>query len=112
MYIVVESFFAFMMLLNFFEEYTPANTTQRVRNHFLIAKRYVTDKFLVDLLCLIPFNLLISISGADEDQRFLLLIKILRLHEGFQMFNVKEVMKHVKNMLNKMMTYKTTTACY
>jgi hypothetical protein len=84
-FICIESFFCFMMLLNFFEEFTPHNTTQHVRSHFLIAQRYILDKFLMDALCLIPFNILFAnhFHEDDGDQRYFLLIKILRLNEGF-----------------------------
>ena len=70
-------------------EYTPANTTMKIRVHFLIAMKYVKGQFFVDLLCLIPFNMIFMLKDVvdKEDLKFFFIIKILRLHEGMQIFN-------------------------
>jgi|APSaa5957512535_1039671.scaffolds.fasta_scaffold477630_1 hypothetical protein len=99
-----ESYFYLIFIMNFFIEYTPDNATKPIRNHFLIAKKYLRDTFIIDLLCLIPFNLFIDLTDEvnhDKDQRFFLLIKILRLHQGFEIFKVSVIMASIKKLLTK-----------
>ena len=87
-------------------EFTPENTTTKVRNHFLIAMKYVKGKFFVDLLCLIPFNFISMLKDVEnkEDLKFFFLIKILRLKQGDLIFNERQIKSYVKQLLAKRLT--------
>ena len=54
------------------------------------------------MLCLIPFNLLLNL-GRDHQEyvRYFLVIKIIRLHQGFEIFKLSVIMTHIKNLLSK-----------
>ena len=82
-------------------EYTPDNTTQKIRNHFQIATKYIKGRFFLHLLCLIPFNLIFMLKDVEDkpNLKFFFLIKILRLYEGMEIFNESEIKTYVKQLL-------------
>ena len=74
------------MVLKFFHEYISEQSYMPIRSLPLIAERYLTGSFLIDLIVLIPFY---SLFLKEENQRQLklfFLIKLLRLKRANDLF--------------------------
>ena len=58
---IVEAFFVIDLVLNFFQEYKDPETYENVRNHKLIAKRYIfKGYFIFDAVSIFPFTAIFS----------------------------------------------------
>lgn len=55
---VFEGIFLADMVLQFLLEYQPDDSFGKVRDLYLIAKRYVQGQFLIDLLAILPLQFL------------------------------------------------------
>lgn len=51
----IESVFSLDLILKFFKEFTPSNTTKRTSDFASIVEHYIFNGFIVDLIPLIPF---------------------------------------------------------
>lgn len=78
-----EGVFLISMILNFFVEYQNEGDVKPVRDIVLIGKRYINTNFRNDLIPLIPLQLIQLPHGYT---RLFLIIKIVRIVNGFQLF--------------------------
>lgn len=72
-------FFA-QIILKFFEEFTKDGQTIPTKDLGEIARKYLKDQFIYDLIPLIPFPYLLPLGGKEGHLYF---IKVIRLVNGF-----------------------------
>ncbi|KAF5198557.1 Potassium channel kat3 [Thalictrum thalictroides] len=90
--LVVDSFFAFDIILTFFVAYLDKSTYLLVDNPRMIAKRYLTKLwFPLDVASTLPFNLIYRIFTGHMDNGqvfgFLNLLRLWRLRRVSQLFS-------------------------
>ena len=90
---VFESLFFIHMILQFFKEIKLGYTSKPIRRVHLIAKHYLKNEFIWDLIPLIPLQL---IKLKNNRVRLFFLIKIYRLKKGFKLFDVQKILKSFK----------------
>ncbi|GMI88187.1 potassium transport 2/3 [Hibiscus trionum] len=64
---IVDSFFAIDIVLTFFTAYIDSTTHLLVRDHKMIAKRYLSTWFIMDLASTIPFEALAQLFVAKSE---------------------------------------------
>ena len=92
---IVEVFFWVDLILNFFQEYKDPETYENVRNHKLIAKRYIFKGYFVfDAISVFPFTALFS-----SDAILTKLLRLLRLPRLAKLINTSRVNQLMKSFL-------------
>ncbi|CAI9113199.1 OLC1v1013772C4 [Oldenlandia corymbosa var. corymbosa] len=81
--------FAFLIdiVIRFFVAYRDAHSHCMVKDHNLIAIRYLKSRFIVDLLGCLPWDYIYKASGKEEPVRYFLWIRLsraLRVTEFFE----------------------------
>lgn len=93
-----ETIFLISMILRFFVDYQNEGDVRPVRDIIKIGKRYLDTKFRYDLIPLIPLQLIPLPHGYA---RLFLIIKIIRLVNGFQLFQVRKFMLVIRGFYDK-----------
>jgi hypothetical protein len=73
-------------------EYTDKNN-KRVRDFKKLAIRYMLTQFIWDFLPIIPFEFIVNFRYS----RYLFILKLIRLKNGFTYLNVDTFMNFIKN---------------
>lgn len=63
----------------------------------MIAKKYLRENFIYEIVPLIPWNFILHFPGS----RFLFLIKCVRLIQAFEILDVKEFNKSIGELFQK-----------
>ena len=79
-----ESLFLVEMLLNFFKEFTPENTTKPVSDFSRICEHYLGGNFVFDLVTIIPLQ---EIQLHRKRERLFYLVKFVRLFRGLSHYS-------------------------
>ena len=90
-YFVIESLFALDMLLTFFVEVQVDGKMEREIN--LITVNYIKTTFLVDLLPLVPFELILV---HMNNSKLFFLLKLIRIRKGYGFLSVQKIISEVK----------------
>ena len=99
MSIFFESCFTVTMLLHFITDYTPEGERVPIRELSKISKRYLfSQKFVLDFLTLIPFQILLR--GQGHQVKVLYLIKIIRFMNGIKFFDVDMLYRTIKSKVH------------
>ncbi len=85
--VVIEVFFLFDIILNFFEEFRNEEL-KPVREIKLIALRYVRSTFIVDVLATIPFRFF-DLTDYDKNNRLFFILKLLRCYKLKELMDTK-----------------------
>ena len=65
-----------------------------VRNHKLIALRYLRNEFFMDFITIIPMFMISEDDQATNRHFLWYLPKILRVFKGLKIFNTQQIMKY------------------
>ena len=93
-----EFIFLISLISNFLVEYQDEGMSRPVRDISKICWRYLKGQFLFDFIPLVPLQL---ITMKDGKERLFILIKIIRLVNGFKVFQVRNLMEVIKNFYQK-----------
>ena len=97
--IFFECCFTVTMFLHFVTDYTPEGERVPIRELSKISKRYFfSQKFLLDFLTLIPFQILLK--GQGHQVKVLYLIKIIRFLNGIKFFDVDMLYRTIKSKVH------------
>ena len=88
-YYVIEGFFAIFIILQFFQTYQNPSTLLIITDFKRISLKYIKGWFIIDLLSIIPYELMFSSSDTNSDLKYLRLIRLLRLPKFIQTIDVK-----------------------
>ena len=90
---VVDLFFITDMTLTFFIPYRDPESNVWVTSHRAISKRYLRSWFIIDLLSILPFDILGVVLASDSVQnvKALRLIRLLRLIKLLRLFRTSRV---------------------
>lgn len=102
---VVDCLFLFDMFLQCLRPYTDSRTGALIRNHFKIFKRYFQSWFIIDLLSVLPFELIGFFFDSSQltNLSLLRLLRFLRLTRLLKLLRItraSRVIKQLKSMLN------------
>ncbi|KAK8494265.1 hypothetical protein V6N13_138578 [Hibiscus sabdariffa] len=78
------------IILHFFLAYRDAQTYRMVHKPTSIAIRYLKSSFLIDLLGCMPWDMIYKASGRKEEVRYLLWIRLYRVHKVTDFFRNME----------------------
>ena len=92
--LILELFFLFSMGIKFLTNYTEEGEKFPVKDWFKIAKRYLNNGFVTDLVALIPCQWIFT-HGAYK-VKVLYLPKVIRFMSGFEIFDIRHLNKVVK----------------
>ena len=92
--LTIESIFFLDMILMFFKEFTPSNTTKRTSDFASIVNHYLFNGFIRDAIPLIPLQLL---EYKRSRERLFYLIKSVRVFQGLKHYSKSDIMRYVKN---------------
>jgi len=98
--IIIELCFATDIFLNFFLQYKDEKDLKPVREHKLIALRYLKGFFFVDFLATLPLVYIIGKSDP-ETQQLVLLLKLLRLPRLKDVVDTKNFQDKVKYLFKR-----------
>lgn len=98
-YYSIEICFAAFIILQFFQTYQDHSTLLIVTDFKKIALRYMKRWFFIDLLSIIPFELLIS--SSDSSLKYCKMIRFLRLPKFIQTIDVKRFDNIATSFLTK-----------
>ena len=98
--IIFEIFFLIDMIVNFCRKVTPDGKSTPLDTIQRVAMNYLQTKFIFHLVPLIPIQYFWFGSYSKEFQ-YWLLIKVYRLKEGLDCFDVPKIMNMVKVMKMK-----------
>ena len=92
---IFEFFFLFDMILNFFTDFQAIekNKPKLVREFDKIVSKYLETNFGLDLLSLLPLQMLPLPYGTGN---LFYLLKIIRLRVALKEFNIGDIMRYVK----------------
>ena len=92
---LIETFFLITMTKKFITDYQieGEGETKPTRDLFLIANRYLKGEFLLDALPLIPLQFIFGL-----DIKILYITKVIRIVNGFRVFNVTYIYDSVKQI--------------
>lgn len=90
--------FLISLCVNFLVDYKPEGEENKIKDLNKIGIRYLKGQFLYDFIPLIPLQAL-SLRGQKE--RLFFVIKIIRLLNGFKIFQVAKIMKVIKSHYQK-----------
>lgn len=90
---IVEITFYIDFLLNFITTYINPKTLEVVKNHKLIAKNYFKGWFTIDLLTIIPLQVLMSNTGDASSTK---LIRITRITKLTKILKLIKLLRFVK----------------
>ncbi|XVF23160.1 hypothetical protein REPUB_Repub13aG0013300 [Reevesia pubescens] len=79
--IVGQVAFLFDIIFHFFLAYRDSQTYRMVYKRTSIAIRYLKSSFIIDLLSCMPWDLIYKASGKREEVRYLLWIRLYRVHK-------------------------------
>ena len=82
------------MVLKFLTDYIPDGEQNATKDLFLIAKNYIKNGFVMDLIPLLPISFIVD---GEAGLRIAFTIKLLRIHSGLKLFNVRALTKIFKN---------------
>ena len=103
MIIMFETVFLIDLILSFLVDYTEEDQPEKpVRDLGKIAMNYLRTGFLLDIITLIPLNFLNLYRRRNV---LFLIIKMLRIHKGFALFDVPRIMTVVKKGYQSKMEY-------
>lgn len=90
---VVDLFFILDMCLQVFIPYRDANTNEWVTDHRKIGVNYLKTWFLIDLLAILPFDIIGVATGSDDVQKIkaLRLVRLLRLLKLLRLFRTSRI---------------------
>lgn len=91
-------FFSLDIPINFNTSHFSAVTGALVSSHYLIAKRYVTSWFVIDVASTVPWEFLSS--GSDEDAKSARLIRVLRIVKVLRVLRMLKILK-MKDMVQR-----------
>lgn len=101
----IECCFLFDMILMFFKEFTPEDTTKPVTSFQEITEHYVQNQLIIDIIPIIPLQLL---TLHRQRERLFYLLKFQRLFRGMKVYSRSSVMKFFKN--RQMVSIRNTIA--
>ncbi|KAB2028664.1 hypothetical protein ES319_D05G111800v1 [Gossypium barbadense] len=78
------------IILHFFLAYRDPQTYRMVYKRTSIAIRYLKSSFLIDLLGCMPWDIIYKASGRKEEVRYLLWIRLYRVHKVTDFFRKME----------------------
>ncbi|KAA3489477.1 potassium channel SKOR [Gossypium australe] len=78
------------IILHFFLAYRDPQTYRMVYKRTSIAIRYLKSSFLIDLLGCMPWDIIYKASGRKEEVRYLLWIRLYRVHKVTAFFRKME----------------------
>jgi len=81
------------MILMFFKEFTPEDTTKPVTSFQEITEHYVQNQLLIDVIPIIPLQLL---TLHRQRERLFYLLKFQRLFRGMKVYSRSAVMRSFK----------------
>lgn len=87
--------FLLSLLLEFITAYRPQSGDKEVRDFSLIGYRYLYGNFVPDLIPLVPMHWWIRFDNGNE--KYFMLIKIVRLWRGLSLFRVRNIKDVIKN---------------
>jgi hypothetical protein len=90
-----EIFFLFSIGFKFILEIKTSENAIPIRNHKLIAERYLTGEFPLDIITLVPAAYMIHTEGHLE--KHLQMLKIFRIYRGFKIFDIQKIMQIFKH---------------
>ena len=80
--------------------FTPEGTNKEVKDHKLIAIRYLKSNFTLDFIAWIPLVFFFDMT-IDKYYRLFYLIKLIRIMEGLNVFNVNFIIESIKKAIIK-----------
>ena len=83
------------ILKNFFTSFTPAGEHQTVKNISLISNRYIKNGFIMDLLPLVPLQMVFN-KYTGSNYKLLYVIKVLRIIKVFKVVSIKTLTDAIK----------------
>ena len=92
--IIIEIFFLVNMLVKFITDYTEEGEKFPVKDWIKIAKRYLKNGFITDLIPIIPLQWMFS--HGKFKVKILYMPKIIRFIGGFEIFDIRYLNKMVK----------------
>jgi hypothetical protein len=99
---VLDVFYSISMIISFLTDFTPLGETMPVRNIKKIALCYLKgekeDLFYLDFTTWVPIRLLVN---EHPNWRFVFFIKCIRIVKANEIFNIKILMRNVKNIFRK-----------
>ena len=98
----IESCFILNICVKFITDYSVEGSKLPERDLSKIAKNYFNSDFTLDLIPIIPFQFITHKNG----RHFLYyLIKMIRLWQGFKIFDVQKIMGYIKKFYQKKLEY-------
>ena len=98
----IESCFILNICVKFITDYGVEGSKLPERDLSKIAKNYFNSDFTLDLIPIIPFQFITHKNG----RHFLYyLIKMIRLWQGFKIFDVQKIMGYIKKFYQKKLEY-------
>ena len=92
--ILMETVFFFIMVSKFLTDFIPDGEVEPTKDLTIIAKNYLKNGFLIDLIPIIPASFLVS---SKVNKRLAFIIKLVRIISGLKLFDVRKLNKIVKN---------------
>jgi len=96
--LIFEAVFVVDMLTHFLLSYRKegsSTSTPPERDIMKCSLHYYKNGFLLDLIPLIPFQVIEMHRGRHN---LFYLVKLMRLYKGFKIFNVPKIMELIKNL--------------
>lgn len=93
--VAFEALFLLSLLLEFLTSYRPQSGDQEVREFAKISQRYLQGNFVPDLIPLVPLHWWFQFDNGNE--KYFMLIKIVRLYRGLSLFRVRNIKDVIKN---------------
>jgi len=94
--VAVDILFTFDILINFISAYEDTFTCKLETSLCAIGKNYIMSWFLLDVLCVIPFDLIEYI--VLEDSRHIKLVRLTRLARIYKLTRIIRLLKIVKTV--------------
>lgn len=92
--VAVDILFTFDILVNFISAYEDTFTCKLETSLCVIGKNYIMSWFLLDVLCVIPFDLIEYIVLADS--RHIKMVRLTRLARIYKLTRIIRLLKFVK----------------
>ena len=90
-WLFIDVYFLIDVILTFFTTFTDAETNVEVANHKRIAIKYLKGWFFIDILSIIPFDIII-----DGNSSYNILARILRTSRLYKLLRLLRLMKIIK----------------
>lgn len=96
--------FSVNILIKFMTEFIPTGETVPCREIELIVRRYLSSGFFIDFIAWFPFHYMLDFEKT-HNLKWLFIIKVIRILEAFEIFNVPKIMKFVRKLFEMRTQY-------